>query len=50
MSYSSLPTISVAELEKHKSSKSCYVTIGNKVYDITQFLGDHPGGEDLILE
>lgn len=50
MSYSSLPIISAAELEKHKSIQSCYVTIGNKVYDITPFLGDHPGGEDLVLE
>ena len=46
----SLPTISLAELEKHSSSKSCYVTIGSKVYDVTSFLSDHPGGEDLILE
>ncbi|KAH0614473.1 uncharacterized protein H6S33_000109 [Morchella sextelata] len=50
MSYSSLPVISIAELEKHKSSKSCYVTIGNRVYDITPFLSDHPGGEDLIID
>jgi len=46
----SLPSISAAELEGHKSASSCYVTIGSKVYDITPFLGDHPGGEDLILE
>ncbi|KAL0640443.1 fatty acid alpha-hydroxylase [Maublancomyces gigas] len=50
MSYSSLPIISATEVEKHQSSHSCYVTIGNKVYDITSFLGDHPGGEDLILD
>ncbi|KAL7271121.1 fatty acid alpha-hydroxylase [Rhizina undulata] len=45
-----LPTISAAELSKHTSAKSCYVTIGNKVYDVTSFLSDHPGGEDLILD
>ncbi|CCX04388.1 hypothetical protein FPQ18DRAFT_93100 [Pyronema domesticum] len=45
-----LPTISLAELEQHNSSKSCYVTIGSKVYDVTSFLSDHPGGEDLIIE
>lgn len=46
----SLPTITVAELEKHKSSDSCYVTLGSKVFDVTSFLADHPGGDDLILE
>jgi cytochrome b involved in lipid metabolism len=46
----SLPTISLTELEKHSSAKSCYVTIGSKVCDVTAFLSDHPGGEDLILE
>jgi 4-hydroxysphinganine ceramide fatty acyl 2-hydroxylase len=50
MASQSLPTISLAELEKHKDAKSCYVTIGSKVCDVTSFLYDHPGGEDLILE
>jgi 4-hydroxysphinganine ceramide fatty acyl 2-hydroxylase len=45
-----LPSISTAELERHKSASSCYVTIGSKVYDVTQFLGNHPGGEDVILD
>jgi cytochrome b involved in lipid metabolism len=45
-----LPTISLAELEQNASSKSCYVTIGSKVYDVTSFISDHPGGGDLILE
>lgn len=46
----SLPTITLDELEKNASSKSCYVTIGSKVYDVTGFLSDHPGGDDLVLE
>lgn len=45
-----LPTIPVAEVQSHKTEKSCYVTIGAKVYDVTDFLNDHPGGGDLILE
>lgn len=45
-----LPTFTRAEVEKHGSSKSCYVTIGTKVYDVTDFVDDHPGGGDLILE
>jgi 4-hydroxysphinganine ceramide fatty acyl 2-hydroxylase len=45
-----LPTLSRAEVESHNSAKSCYVTIGSKVYDVTDFVEDHPGGADLILD
>lgn len=45
-----LPTLPSAEVASHNTSKSCYVTIGTKVYDITPFLEDHPGGGDLILQ
>jgi len=44
-----LPTLSYAEVKSHNSKKSCYVTIGTKVYDLTSFLDDHPGGAELIL-
>lgn len=50
MSSRTLPTITLADVESHNTSKSCYVTIGTKVYDVTDFLDDHPGGADLILE
>jgi 4-hydroxysphinganine ceramide fatty acyl 2-hydroxylase len=45
-----LPTLTQAEIDTHKSLKSCYVTIGTNVYDVTDFLDSHPGGEDLILD
>lgn len=45
-----LPTLTQAEVQKHSSEKSCYVTIGANVYDITDFLDSHPGGPELILE
>lgn len=45
-----LPTFTRAEVEAHSSESSCYVTIGTKVYDVTEFVDDHPGGGDLILE
>jgi len=45
-----LPTLIQTEVASHNTSKSCYVTIGTKVYDITDFLESHPGGGDLILE
>ena len=45
-----LPTILSTDVESRSTKKSCYVTRGIKVYDITPFLDDHPGGGDLILE
>lgn len=45
-----LPTLPSAEVASHNTAKSCYVTVGTKVYDITPFLDDHPGGGELILD
>ncbi|KAL2006791.1 hypothetical protein VTN00DRAFT_9459 [Thermoascus crustaceus] len=45
-----LPTFTQADIESHNTAKSCYVTLGSKVYDVTSFIDDHPGGGDLILE
>lgn len=45
-----LPTLAKADVASHNSAKSCYVTIGTRVFDVTDFIGSHPGGEDLILE
>lgn len=45
-----LPTIPPSDIASRNTANSCYVTIGNKVYDITHFLDSHPGGADLILE
>lgn len=45
-----LPTFTVADVESHNTAKSCYVTLGKNVYDVTDFIDAHPGGGDLILE
>lgn len=45
-----LPTFTVAEVESHNSDKDCYVTLGDNVYDITDFVDSHPGGPELVLE
>ncbi|KAI1797745.1 FMN-dependent dehydrogenase-domain-containing protein [Ganoderma leucocontextum] len=41
---------SLDEVSKHNSSSSCWVVIGSKVYDVTEFLPDHPGGTKIILK
>ncbi|KAJ5450379.1 Ceramide very long chain fatty acid hydroxylase SCS7 [Penicillium daleae] len=45
-----LPTFTPAEVESHNNAKSCYITLGRNVYDVTEFVEDHPGGGDLILD
>ncbi|KAL8823082.1 MAG: hypothetical protein Q9191_006194 [Dirinaria sp. TL-2023a] len=45
-----LPTILSSDVASRTTAASCYVTRGTKVYDVTPFLEDHPGGGDLILE
>lgn len=45
-----LPFFTRADVEAHSSEKSCYVTVGDNVYDVTDFLDSHPGGSDLVLD
>ncbi|KAK2859797.1 hypothetical protein Q5P01_004417 [Channa striata] len=40
----------LAEIEQQKSSKSTWIIIHNKVYDVTKFLEEHPGGEEVLRE
>ena len=44
-----LPTIASRDVESHNTSESCYVTRGTKVYNVTSFLDEHPGGGELIV-
>ncbi|XP_037461705.1 cytochrome b5-like [Triticum dicoccoides] len=43
------PLFSPADVSLHASTKDCWVVIHGKVYDVTKFLEDHPGGEDVLL-
>ena len=45
-----LPTIPSREIELHNSAESCYVSRKARVYDVTSFLEEHPGGSDFILQ
>ncbi|CAN6449289.1 unnamed protein product [Victoria cruziana] len=37
------------EVSKHSNSDDCWLVIDGKVYDVTKFLDDHPGGGDVLL-
>ncbi|XP_045132260.1 cytochrome b5-like isoform X2 [Portunus trituberculatus] len=38
------------EIAKHKTPDSCWFIIHDKVYDVSKFLDEHPGGEEVLLE
>lgn len=43
-------TINYNEMQEHKSNDDCWIAVHSKVYDVTGFLGEHPGGSSIILK
>jgi cytochrome b involved in lipid metabolism len=39
----------LAEVSVHNTQNSCWTTIAGKVYDLTNFISMHPGGEGNIM-
>ncbi|KAE8730017.1 Cytochrome b5 isoform A [Hibiscus syriacus] len=48
-----MPTLtklySMEEAYQHNTKEDCWVVIDGKVYDVTDYLDDHPGGDDVVL-
>lgn len=42
-------TYTMAEVSTHASSASCWSAISGKVYNLTSWIGKHPGGDQAIL-
>ncbi|XP_020377281.1 cytochrome b5 [Rhincodon typus] len=42
--------ITMEDVKTHNSSKSTWLVIHDKVYDVTKFLEEHPGGEEVLFE
>jgi hypothetical protein len=38
------------EVSSHKGKSSCWFVVHGKVYDVTKFLEEHPGGDEVLLE
>lgn len=38
------------DVAEHNTKKDLYVVIHDKVYDITKFVDEHPGGEEVLLD
>ncbi|XP_031478452.1 cytochrome b5-like [Nymphaea colorata] len=46
---SELKVFTLGEVSKHNNPKDCWLVISGKVYDVTKFLEDHPGGDEVLL-
>lgn len=46
---SSTKAYSLADIAMHKDASSCWVAVDGSVYDLTPFVGKHPGGDVAIL-
>ncbi|KAI4387535.1 hypothetical protein MLD38_005361 [Melastoma candidum] len=49
-----MPTItklfSAVEVAQHNTREDCWIVVDGKVYDVSSYLDEHPGGDDVILE
>ncbi|XP_046429637.1 cytochrome b5-like [Neodiprion fabricii] len=37
------------EVNDHRGRESCWIVVDGKVYDVTKYLDQHPGGDEEIL-
>ncbi|GMY25822.1 cytochrome b5 [Fagus crenata] len=48
-----MPTLTklftMQEASEHNTKDDCWVVIDCKVYDVTPYLDEHPGGDDVVL-
>lgn len=42
-------TLTMAKVAQHGDASSCYTRVGDKVYDLTKWINEHPGGRRAIL-
>ncbi|XP_046552939.1 cytochrome b5-like isoform X3 [Haliotis rubra] len=47
---SCVPMYSLKDVAHHCDLESCWIVVSDLVYDVTNFIREHPGGEDIILE
>ncbi|KAG0251453.1 hypothetical protein BG011_007607 [Mortierella polycephala] len=47
---SEIKTYTTADLTQHSSKDSLWLAVGGKVYDCTDFVDEHPGGEEVLYD
>ncbi|GAA0176548.1 oxidoreductase [Lithospermum erythrorhizon] len=40
----------LSQVARHNLKQDCWLVIDGKVFDVTKFLEEHPGGEDVLIE
>lgn len=50
MSDEDLKVYSHEEVAKHNSSSDLWVVYNGRVYDITSYIDEHPGGEEVVVD
>jgi cytochrome b involved in lipid metabolism len=45
-----LKVLTAANVAKHSTATDCYLIVKGSVYNVTPFIGQHPGGRDRIIE
>lgn len=40
----------LSQVAQHKSNRDCWVVVYGRVLNVTKFLEEHPGGDDVLLE
>eukprot|EP00249_Psilotum_nudum_P007171 c20365_g1_i1 orf=788-1372(-) len=45
-----LSSLILSEVASHTTKDDCWLVIHGKVYDVTHFLEEHPGGEEVLIE
>ncbi|KAL2831424.1 FMN-dependent dehydrogenase-domain-containing protein [Aspergillus cavernicola] len=44
------PLIPFSELQRHATPEDCWIVVHSRIYDVTAFLDEHPGGSAIILK
>ena len=45
-----MTTLYQKEIQIHNSINDCWINLNGKIYDVTKFLEEHPGGDMIILK
>jgi cytochrome b involved in lipid metabolism len=40
--------VDASEVAKHSSIEDCWIIVDNKIYDISDYIFDHPGGDSIL--
>ena len=45
-----LPEVTMEEVAQHDQPDDLWIVIYGKVFDVTEWKEDHPGGDDILIE